>query len=327
MRQYSGQNHPPAGRDAPSDVLRHSDQRRGEDVGDDQVIGSALGYPLAAAPVPRHELDLAAQAVDTGDATREFDRARIDIHSQNPAVPGPAHGHGEDARAGSQIQRTPDAAALREIVDGDQTAARAFVRSRAEGGAAVHDQFDGAAWPGAVVVAGADEEPAHPDRFSRGPGEDRPIPVGDAPHARLHPDADRVEFAHGTRERGGVGFHGAEDFHAPQPMRPVRRVIAERVRRHGQDPVARPLKSASPAAQRAGEGLLDAGDRAFRDRRPNVPQVRAARHPASTKTWSGSDPRRRGRQAVSTKLSMILLVPALSKATRRRFPSTDSTWP
>ena len=184
--QQARQDGDPAQAQRHLDVLRQGHQRRGQDIGEDQIIGPVAAHPLIvqARGVDEAGVGLVQGGVLVGDPHR----GGVDVGADRDPAAGPRRRDGQDARAAADIQNPLEPFALQQIVEGLQTADRRAVVAGAEGGAGVDLQIDGVGRHPSLVMRPIDEEaPGAPRRQAR-QGHGQPVGVGQL----LDRDGDRI---------------------------------------------------------------------------------------------------------------------------------------
>ena len=149
MVEQAGKHQPAARRQRAGQSGGEVDQRPGEDVGDEQIVGRARLEPEMVEPRRDDQLELAARAADPdmverGIFGRHLDRHRIDVGGRRPGRGPEVHGgEGEQAGAGADIGEIVEARAGRlEPVERDQAAGGGLVLAGAEGAAGVDLEGD-----------------------------------------------------------------------------------------------------------------------------------------------------------------------------------------
>ena len=187
-RQIGGLDHPllgaqqarqddrAAGDQGALDVLGQADQRTGQDVGEDQIVGCVLGDQLVgqARGVDEARIGLVDLSVLLGDPHGRL----VDVGADGQLRARASGGNGQQARAGADIQHLVEPARLDQAVIGLQTADGRAVVTGAEGRAGLDAQIDGAGRQAATVVHAVDEEATRSHRRQARQRHGQPVGVG-----------------------------------------------------------------------------------------------------------------------------------------------------
>ena len=125
------------------------------------------------------------KAVPPGVGARDLDRHRIAVRRNDRPAPQPGHRQRQDARAAAEIERRAEAAAARQAVDGEEAAARRFVRAAAEGEPGIERDADAPGRHRAREEGAVDEETAGRGGRELAPVLARPVPRRKAPQRHL----------------------------------------------------------------------------------------------------------------------------------------------
>ena len=149
MVEQAGEDQPAAGRERARHRRRELDQRPGEDVGDDEVVGRPRLQPPVRRAGRHRQLETAAtpaqpDPVDRGILGRHLDRDRVDVGGDGARRrPQPHRREGEQAGAGADIGEIGEIRALAlQRVEGEQAAGRGLVLAGAEGAPGVDLEGD-----------------------------------------------------------------------------------------------------------------------------------------------------------------------------------------
>ena len=161
-----------AGRGRCADIGRQRDQRPGEDVRDDQIIGRAVADRGMIGPrrdCEREPPPAAAQrhAVDRGIVARDEDARGIDVRRDRPGARPEVHRRkSEQAGSGADVGDIARARALpRKPVEHRQAARRGIVAAGSESLARVDQKGHAARRHAVGIAAGMDEEAPRLNRF------------------------------------------------------------------------------------------------------------------------------------------------------------------
>ncbi|MNQ99394.1 hypothetical protein D3C85_1151270 [compost metagenome] len=159
-----------------TDLGRQEHQRRGQDVGEDQIIGGVLGDARIAQAVG--EIELALGVVDLGVLVGDAGRGLVDVGADGDGRARLGRRDGQNARAAADVQHLIEFFGRQQIVEGLQATDRGAVVAGAEGRARVDLQVDAPLGDLALVVRAIDEEAPGLDRRQARQAHGQPVGVG-----------------------------------------------------------------------------------------------------------------------------------------------------
>ena len=157
---------------------RQRHQRTGQNVGDDEVIGRALGDGWVIDPSGLERDDVFAHAIPGGILDRGGDRDRVDVAGDHGCPRALSQGDGKDAGAGADIEHAAGTPALKNAVNGFKATGGGLVVARAECLGRINAHRRQAMWHGTGFVAAIDIEAAGRDRGQTFERSGNPVDLG-----------------------------------------------------------------------------------------------------------------------------------------------------
>ena len=151
-------------------------QRRGQDVGEHQIIWLVLGDARIAETIG--EIEVALGLVDLGVLIGDPGRGLVDVGADRDGRARLSRRDRQHARAAADVQHLLEAFGLQQLVERLQAAHRRAMVARAEGGAGVDLQRDAALGHLALIVRAIDEESSGLDRRQARQRHGQPVGVG-----------------------------------------------------------------------------------------------------------------------------------------------------
>ncbi len=168
--------------------MRQADQGPRQDVGEDQIVGAVLAHQLMIEAAGIDETG--ARRIERGVLVGNAHADRIDIGADGDVRAGFGRGDGQNAGTRADIEHAVEAAALEQVVIGDQAADGGAVVTSAEGRAGFDSQIDRVQRFFAAVMDTVNKKTSGADRRQTGQCHAQPIGIGE----RFSADLKAVEI-------------------------------------------------------------------------------------------------------------------------------------
>ncbi len=143
--------------------MGQADQRPRQDIGEDQIVGRAMGDAGVLEARRRHAVEQGRYAVELRIQLRHAHRFRINVGGERFAFCGKGGGNGQHARAAAEIQNALRPPPFQNRIKGKEAAGRGAVVAGAKCGSRINFKRHAAMAPAFAVMGAVQKKPPRHD--------------------------------------------------------------------------------------------------------------------------------------------------------------------